>query len=233
MDTQNTDSFESKVNNLVSTVERVDGKLVFPEDADEALVYAARTEIRRRDTQSALQQERTEKQRLAAENAELVSGWEADVTDTLTAEEQSSLEELKHQDPDAWHKKLLELRDGKKAKFQEKRTEIANKAEAVSAQASRAEILNAFESQYPGVLTDDVLQNDIPPRYVKQLENGEVTYKQFLQNCVDYVQKDKVLDKGETAPKVTDLSAEAGGGAPSEAARDAQDSDDYSGIDSW
>lgn len=234
MDTQDkqTDSFETKVNTLVSTVERDEnGKLSFPEGTDESLVFAARTEIRRRDTQSALSAEKSNNQRLTAENEQLAASWEADAVEMMTAAEQASLEELKHQDPDAWHAKLVELKGEKKTKFSERRQAITTKATEVSQNATREEVLAAFNEKHPGVLTDDKLQNDIPPRIVRELEDGKVSYEQFLQNCVDYLDRGRVMDKGTKASDTTDLSTTQGGGTPSEAAAGGQDSADYADTD--
>lgn len=229
MATQDTsDSFESQVNNLVSTVTRDDaGKIQFPEGTSEALAFAARTEIRRRDTQSSLSQSKAEAARLKAENDQLATSWEADLLDTMTADEQSRLEELKHQDPDKWHAELTALKDSKKTTFQARRQEISTKATQVSETASRQEILAAYEEKYPGVLTDDHLNNDVPPRLVRQLEEGAVTYKQFLDNCVKYLTSNKAILQPDTPPKVPDLSGEPGSGSPSPEAGKNQDVIEY------
>ncbi len=233
MATQNeSDSFESKVNTLASTITRDDsGKIQIPDGTDEALAYATRIEVRRRDTQSALSQEKVKSNRLAAENEGLSASWEEEFANTLTQDEQASLEELKAQDPDAWHNKLVDIQTAKKTQFKEKRTAVATNAAQVSDTASRAEIFAAFEADNPGVLTDDKLNNDIPPRYVKQLENGEVDYKQFLQNCTEFLTKGKVMETTDTPPPGTDLGKLPGGGTPEKAAANGQDTEDYKGQD--
>ncbi len=233
MATQNeSDSFESKVNTLASTITRdAEGKIQIPEGTDEALAFATRIELRRRDTQSALSQEKVKSTRLAAENEGLAANWEQEYEASLTADEAANLDELKAQDPDAWHAKLVEIKASKKDAFKAKRDAVATNAAQVSATASRAEIFAAFEADNPGVLTDDKLNNDIPPRYVKQLENGEVDYKQFLQNCTDYLTKGRVMQKTDTPHAGTDLGNLPGGGTPEQSAANNQDTQDYSQQD--
>ncbi len=229
---KDSDSFETKVNNLVSTITRDDeGKIQMPDNTDEALAHAALTEIRRRDTQSALSKEKTNSSRLKAENEALTTSWEEDYSDKLTKEEKDTLDDLKQRDPDAWHKKLVDIKADKQVKFKDKRKVVVSAAHKLSDTASRQEILAAFNAEYPNVLTDDKLNNDIPPRYIKQLESGKVSYKEFLQNCADFLTKTRVIEETEAPHKSVDLSKIAGGNAPTDKAAEGQDAEDYKKID--
>ena len=101
----NSDTFEQKVNTVVSQFTTgEDGKLALPDgvEVDEATLFAARAEKRRRDTQASFTKTQQENKRLQAENDKLVQSWEQDAMSQLPAKEQARLEELKHQDPDAW-----------------------------------------------------------------------------------------------------------------------------------
>ncbi len=223
-----TETFEAKVHGIVSTVTRDEsGKLQLPEGLDEATAFGVTTEIRRRDTQSAFSKVTAKAKQLETENQRYISGWEQDVIDTLTAKESAELEELKHTDPDAWRTKLNELQTTKKSKLAERRAKITTEAATVIQEESRAEILSRFEAQYPGILTEEVLNNDIPPRLVKNLEEGKVDFEGFLQSCVEFMTKGRTLDKGTQAPNTVDLSKLPGGGSPSEAAVTTSDIEQY------
>ena len=42
-------------------------------------------------------------------------------------------------------------------------------------------------------ITDDVIQNDIPPRITKQLEQGKINFGEFLNQCGEYMSKGRVV----------------------------------------
>jgi hypothetical protein len=224
-----TETFESKVNAIASAVTRgEDGKLQLPEDLDEAMSFSVRTEIRRRDTQSALSQTTAEKKRLELENQGLTSSWEQDAIASMTSKEAAELEELKHSDPDAWHAKLMATKETRKTEFQARRTKVSADAEQAVTSETRADTLARFNETYEGVLTDDALNNDIPPRLVKNLEEGRVDFEGFLQSCVDFLTKGRVLDKGTEAPTTVDLSKLPGGVSPADSALKETDKQQYS-----
>jgi len=60
------------------------------------------------------------------------------------------------------------------------------------------------------VLSDEVIENDIPPRITKKLEQGKIGFAEFLEECRVYLVKGKVVDKGEEPPAVTDISKNPG-----------------------
>ena len=209
------DTFESKVNEVVGQVTRNDeGKLVMPEGLDEATAFAVRTEIRRRDTQSALTKEQQATRRLTAERDQFAEHWQQDFTKNFTAAQQTELEELKTTDPDAWRTRLQELENEAATKYSEKSEEISKKATYASEEERRTAVFEAFTEANPDVqLTDDVIENDIPPRITKQLENGDITFEDFLDKCKDYLTKGKVV-ADNPAPNNPNINAAPGGSTP-------------------
>ena len=77
--------------------------------------------------------------------------------------------------------------------------------------AEKFDQLAAFQQAYPDIsLTDEVIENDIPPRITKKLEQGKISFLDFLEECRNYLTKGKVVDKGEEPPAVTDISKNPG-----------------------
>lgn len=214
IDTQ-TATFESTVNAAVGAmIQTEDGKWALPDTVDksnEALVFAINAERRRRDTQSAYTRTSQENARLKAEVNHLAEGWQADFAATLPVDTQAELEELKYADPEKWRARLNELESDRKAKFQGKREEITQKAKGESEIEYRTRAIEEFATAHPDItLTDDVIQNDIPPRFTNELKAGKVTFAQFLENCAEYLSKGRVVkpleDKPNSQPNIGDVA---------------------------
>lgn len=217
------DTLEEKVNSVVDTMTKGDdGKWQLPEDLPEELRFAAMAERRRRDTQAEYSRVQNRLKALEAENSQLAAGWEADLTAKLTLEQQADLAELKLSDPDAWRAKLGELEQEARNKFAETRTQIASKATAESEKERRERVLADFLAANEGFeLNDEIIENDLPPRFLKQLEKGEVDFETFLSNAHAYLTKGKTVAPGEPAPKGPNLGKAGGGAVPEGAAVDA------------
>ncbi len=220
MGTPNDDTFESKVNTVVSEVKKSDdGKWELPEDLDEAVAYAATAELRRRDTQSAYTKSQQEAAALRKENETLAASYEKDVLATLDTADQDRLEELKHSDPDKWRVELDKLNATNKSKFAEKRKQIKETAHKETELERRTRLLEEHNAANPErALSDDVLENDIPPRLTKSFEKGEITFDEFLDKCNKFLGKPKVIAKADEAPNDPDLSRAGGSDKPSDEA---------------
>lgn len=228
MDPNNAESFEAKVNQLVEATTRdANNKLVLPDGLDEATAYAVRTEIRRRDTQSSLSKVKQEADQLRAVNAELTTEWQKEAVKQLPKQERDRLDELKVTDPDKWRSELSVLEAKQGEVFSTRVAEIQANATKKTQTAINEELFKEYDERYPGLLTDQNLQEEIPAGYVKKLKDGEWTYADFLDKSVNYLQKNKVIDKGTQAPNTTDLSKVGGGGNPADADKKLADSDDY------
>ena len=214
MDSQD---IESKINELLPQLDNPDFKT---DDVDPTLLYAAKAEKRRRDTQGAYtrsQQELKKTQLLSQKMAETL---EAELLNILPSDKAYELEELKHQDPDAWRVKLTELETARKAQIQEQLRTIEQEAGNKSELEIRVEQLKAFQESNPDIkLTDEVIENDIPPRITKKLESGKISFGEFLEECGNYLKAGKVIDKGDKPDEVTDISAQAGSASQPEGKR--------------
>lgn len=201
MGTENTETqtFEQKVTSIVSSATTDEaGNLVLPEglELDEPTKYAVTAEKRRRDTQSAYSRAQQEIKTLKSENS---AAWEIlakEVSVELTTEEQTELEELKSVDLDKWRLKVNEYDKKKTNKVEATRTEVKNKSARDIELEQRNEQINAYNEANPDhQLTDDVIENDIPPRYLKELEKGTISFEEFIAKSGAFLKKGKVLAK--------------------------------------
>ena len=205
MDSQ---EIESKIAELLPQLDSADFK---EEGIDPVLLFAAKTEKRRRDTQASYtrsQQELKKTQLLSQKMAETL---ESELVQVLPVAKIAELEELKHQDPDAWRQQLTALENSRRDEVRATLQTIEQEAGSKSELEQRVDQLAAFQQAYPDiVLSDEVIENDIPPRITKKLEQGKIGFAEFLEECRVYLVKGKVVDKGEEPPAVTDISKNPG-----------------------
>ncbi len=203
MGTENTETqtFEQKVTSIVSSATLDEaGNLVLPEglDLDEPTKYAVTAEKRRRDTQSAYSKAQQEIKSLKSENS---AAWEIlakEVAVELTVEEKTELEELKSVDIDKWRLRLNELDSKKHEKVNKTKKEVKEKSTRDIELQNRVDLIKAHNAANPEhQLTDDVIENDIPPRYLKDLEKGAITFEEFIEKSSAFLKKGKVLAKTE------------------------------------
>ena len=229
-DTQN--NFESKVNAVVSQMTADDkGNLQLPDgvEASEEVLYAAKLVKRQRDTQGAYTKSQQRLKALEAENEKLAASWESDAVSNLSNAEQARLEELKVQDPDAWRSEIAKLEDEKRNQFKEKRQAISDEASKLTELERRELQLEQFNKDNPEVnITDEVIQNDIPPRITRKLESGEIQFDEFLTEVATYLGKGKKIATGEKPPEEPDFKGARGSNTPSKEAVEQQNSNDYS-----
>lgn len=235
MDTNTPDegqTFEQVVNTAVdSLVTGEDGKIAVKEGVEmpEHVLFAATAEKRRRDTQAEYTRNQTRLKQLERENTELKLGWEKDAISKLPVEAQEELENLKLTDPDAWRAKINELEAEQKTKFGTKLDEVRKSAEESTTLETRAEQFEAFKAANPELeLNDDVIANDIPPRFVKQLEKGEIDFATFLNKCGEFLSKGKVLKPAPAPGEQATLDDVGGGIVPGTEAEAKQASVSYS-----
>lgn len=226
-----TPSFSDRVNEVVNSMTQDDkGNWQLPEGVtDEAVIYGANAERRRRDTQSSYTKLSQENIRLTAETKLLADAWATDFSAKLDPKVQAELEDLKITDPDAWRSKLNELEQQRQASFNEQRTSIQQKAQGESELDYRTRLLADFSTANPELqLTDDVIKNDIPPRLTNQLEKGEISFGDFLEKTKEYLTKGRVVAPTTEKPNAEkNLGKVAGSDHPSDDAVSRQLSNQY------
>lgn len=219
-----TPTFEEQVHATLAQLQEG----VEPEGVAEEVLYAARSEKRYRDTQGAYTKATQRTKQLELENAELARSWEQDATRVLSPREQAKLEELKVSDPDTWREEITKLENAKKTEFSTKRQDISKKTARDLEIQRREELVSAYNTANPDTpLTDEVIEQDIPPRLTKQLEKGEITFDEYLAKCDKYLNSPRKLATEEEAPHSPSLQGARGGAKPAKEAIAAQSSSDY------
>ncbi len=223
-------SIEQQINTLTdSMVKTEEGKWSLPEgtEADELMQHAAMSERRRRDTQGEFSRNQQAMKALQTENEQLTAGWAGDVASVLTSEQRTELDTLKHEDPDAWRQKLNQYESDNRTSFSEKTNGIKAQVQQETELESRTRLLEAHNAANPDfALTDDVIENDLPPRFTKQLERGEISFDEFLSKSAEYLGKPKVV-KGTEVPGDVSLSKAPGSSSPEDAAIDGAVQESY------
>ncbi len=221
-------TFDQKVNKIIDSSETDEnGNIILPEDVPEELKFASRSEKRRRDTQSALAKTTSANAVLLAENEGLTELVKKGKVVQLSPEDQKELDELKFSDPTAWREQLNNLEQNATDTIQSDLTEISDKAKLKGATGERKVLLDAFIADNPGLtITDDVLANDIPPRITSALENGEVSFMEFLGNVKEYLTTGKVILDNKPV-KAPNLSKIGGSDTPGGDATIKGDEEDY------
>ena len=177
-------------------------------------------EKRFKDTQAfatKIAQEKAEKERELQELKAEISVLKETAKPSLAIDEQtqSELEDLKYSDPDAWRAKVNELEHKANTEFNSKIAEAKQLSTQQLELQRRANVLAHFQTEHPDVeFTDELLHLDIPQRIVKELENGKVTYEEFLNNVYNYVKTPKVIGSTTKTLEQPNLSKTGGDDTP-------------------
>lgn len=216
------ETFGDKVSAVLKNIKRTDsGKIEFPDDIPEEVKYAALAEQRRRDTQAEFTKAKQIQSALEAEKTELLKKISSGIEIKLTNEQESELEDLKFSDPDKWRIKLnayeTEARSKQAVEVNELLKEVSAKNIKEVELENRKQILREFQQTNKDfVINDDIIENDIPPRITKKLQNNEITFEVFLNEVYEYMKKGKVVSSTSKTLDQPNLSKAGGSDSPSE-----------------
>lgn len=231
MGTPNDNSFAAEVTSVAEQlVKNDDGKLVLPEgvDASEQALYAAKLEIRRRDTFSSYSKVKNENVALTAENTEMAKQWEEDALANLSSEEAAELAELKESDVDGYIAKKGEYTQVAKEKFGNRRTQVKETAQTETELQRRTRLVEEHNEANPKAqLTQDIIDNDVPPRMTKQLADGEITFDEYLAKVTNYLTTNKVIGVPGQKEEEPNLSHSGGGSTPEKRAVESDIKESY------
>lgn len=207
--------FGTLVQEAVSSVSVNDkGETTFAEGTSEEVKYAANLELRRRETQASFTKNQQKLAATEAEKTELETMVRKNVSLNLTDEQKEELDDLKFSDPDAWRTRMDRLENEARAiheaAIEEKLKEVSSKGSKESELEYRKRALQEFTTNSGIEITDEVLANDVPPRITRELDEGKVTFDEFLKNVATYLTSGKVI-KDEDAPNMANLSQKGGG----------------------
>ena len=233
-------SNSSQVNELVAKFSNdLDdkGKLQLPDDMPDWQKHIVRSEKRQRDAQSELGRTQTQLRESEAVN-KVLSKEAMGIIPTdfeMSSEEVAALNKLKHDDPDAYRlevnaleAKAKEFQSNKLKKLQEDaKIEVTNSYQATN----RVTVLQEFRDANPDlVITDDVLVNDVPPRFMNDLNNGKIAnYHDYLVEVSKYLTGGKEVKKDDNGDP-HNIHGMTGGKTPGKKAAENAGKKDYSKI---
>lgn len=114
--------------------------------------------------------------------------------DSLTIEDKNYLEDLREENPDRWRKEVNQL---EKKFTEEAEKAIKDKKKVATANAMRKYILESLQEQFPKVvITDESLQH-LPYGMVQKMQEGEMSYTDFLNKAVAFLGKTKTTARVE------------------------------------
>ena len=200
----NTATIEQQVNELVDKMK--DDSFKLGDDLDPLLKFAAIAEKRRRDTQAGFTKTSQALKRAEAERAELLAKTNAN---SLTTEQLNTLEELKFSDPEAYYTKRQEMEAENAKVFKENLESISTKVEAEMEIERRTKVLEEFNKTHNIEINDDMIENDIPPKYLSKLQKGEISFEQFLSDVHAYITKPAKAPETPKTPNLNDVGGSA------------------------
>ena len=212
--TANTVDPQQLINDTIKTLDTDDkGKFIYPDDMDPMLKAAIQATKSFRDTQSSFtkgQQElKASNAELEALRAQLVKN--EDPLAGLSQEERTALTELKYTNPDEWYKRMQALERSTATRVEEKFAEVTKEAKAKTAEEQRIIALEEFNKTAENKLTQEQLENDVPPSWIKQVVSGEISFEKFLERSSKLLYGDKTVDNPDV-DLATNLNAQTGGG---------------------
>ena len=230
--TQNGSGAKELIDKYINEVDEK-GKLQLPDSLSEVEKELIRQAKRTRDAQSALGKKQLEAARLAAEKAELekIAREVMPADFKLSEEEIREIEQLKTTDPEAYRIRVNKIEEAAKEAQEKRLKEIAEKAKQEAENKilaeNRLQILEEFRASHPDIaLTDEILVEEVPPRFMKELNEGKYDYREYLNKVVDYLQQTKVIPTPGNA-EGRSLGNLAGGKTPGQEAANNQGKLDY------
>lgn len=174
-------------------------KAALPEEnqVDYLLGKLDTVEKRRRDTQASYTKTRQDYLKVTSERDLLKQKVAPQIKQT------PELEDLMYSDPVAWRNRMNALeQEASQGIEQELQATSAKSAEAFELE-ERKRVLRSFAEANPDFdITKPEVQDQIPPRYLKQLESGSITFEAFLTNVKKFVEAPKTAAK--TVPQTTE-----------------------------
>lgn len=203
-------TLDERINEVLATADDK-GQLAFEENVDPVFKKLVLTEKKARGHQAKAIKSIQENTSLKATNQVLNDT--INESAQLSAEQVAELDALKFVDPDAWFKKKKEYEDENQVnnagKLKERTDAASAKALGDLTLSERKDAMTEFQTRTGIILTDDVMENDIPPRLQKKL--GTMPFNDYLDEVAAYLKKGKVVKQTDETLDQTNLGNLAGG----------------------
>jgi hypothetical protein len=212
------------------------GKLQLPDDMPDWQKHVVRGEKRQRDAQSALGKA-NDKLRASDATLQVLKDKQLVLPSNLglTQDEVAEINGLATTDPEQYRLRMNAAETNARKVAQEeldsgvtKSIEEANNSHMTN---NRVTVLQNFRDANPElVITDDVLVNDVPPRFMKKLNDGEyANYGEYLEAVKGYIINGTEIPEGNKGEQ-HNLHDMSGKGAPGKKSGDNQKITDLSKV---
>jgi len=226
-DTDIAELVNTHVNNLDDK-----GKLQLPEDMPDWQKHVIRGEKRTRDAQAELSKTQHKLRESVAVNGVLLDTASTMVPDDfqLSDTELTALNTLKTTDPDKYRLEVNALeakaKEAQRVNLEELTKKAADEATNAHTTKNRVTVLSEFRDANPDlIITDEVLVNDVPPRLLAGVTNGDYTYSEYLNKVKTYLETGKSVNPGKD--KEPNLHNMSGSQTPGKAAAQKAGQADY------
>ncbi len=221
--------YQSEVNRLLKeTKVTEDGKFEFPADTPAWAKVAIANEKKFRDTQGSFTKATQDNKLLTAEIG-VLKGKLAGKT-ALTQEQHDELDTLKITDPEAYFDKRTEYEALANTQYDTELADVRSKTTGEIELDRRNKYVEEFNLGREIPINQELIDNEVPPKFFKQLEANEVTFEEFMSNVAGYVDTPKVIGNQDKDKEITNLSDVAGGGEPSKEKRYDNLAEDYANM---
>ena len=212
------------------------GKLNLPDDMPDWQKHVVRGEKRQRDAQSALGKAKDQLRTSEATNKVLNDKQLVLPANLgLSQDEITEINGLATSDPEQYRLRMNAAETNARTKAQEELdsgvTKSIEEANTSHITQNRVTVLQNFRDANPElVITDDVLVNDVPPRFMNDLTSGKyANYGEYLEAVKGYLEKGVVIPAGNEGDK-HNLNHVSGASTPGKLAGDKQKLTDLSKV---
>ncbi len=221
--------YQSEVNRLLKEIKvGEDGKFDFPAGTPAWAKVAISNEKKFRDTQGGYTQAKQDNKVLQAE-IDVLRGRLAGHS-VLSDEQANELETLSISNPDEYFAKRTQYENEATSNLNTELDEAKNKTTEEVEIQRRESYVEQFNTGRKIAITQELIANEVPAKFLNQLKANEVTFEEFLVNVAEFVDTPKVQGKKDDTTQVTNLSDVAGGTQPSAEKRYDNLAEDYAKI---
>ena len=174
-------------------------------------------EKRYKDSQKYIEYTSIENKRLKARNDAITKQLKTSVVGKV--EIPKEIDDLQHSDPQKWRSEVNKLEQEANAEALKAHTEAIDSATTEAEQTlevdRRKRVFEQFQTDNANLgLTLEQITQKVPLEYSQKLENGEITFDDYLNKAKIYLTSDRVPHKEELQGD-PDLNGQPGGAKPS------------------
>ncbi len=192
---QKTSNFTDTVNEIVGRVSNNETLEDIRNSYDSQALYAAQLSIDNNKLKNKLNQTSNEVSVLEQEKQFYADSLQNNYSMSLSMDERNRLDQLKMEDPDKWRDTLNRLEQDKKQLAKKEYEDIEKKIKEKVYSEIKENQIKVFEKENPELsINFEMLQEEVPPKYIKKYNEGEIDTKQLLEVAKTYITKKKKIN---------------------------------------